>query len=38
MDKPKALLVAGISAELKTMLAEVVELVPLNKQGDTTQF
>ena len=38
MDKPKALLVAGISAELKGMLAEVVELVPLNKQGDANQF
>jgi lactate dehydrogenase-like 2-hydroxyacid dehydrogenase len=38
MNKPKALLVAGISAELKSMLAEVVELVPLNKQGDATQF
>ena len=38
MDKPKALLVAGISAELKGMLAEVVELVPLNKQGNATQF
>lgn len=38
MDKPKALLVAGISTELKTMLADVVELVPLNKQGDVTRF
>jgi hydroxypyruvate reductase len=38
MDKPLALLVAGISSELKAMLAEVVELVPLNKQGDATQF
>jgi len=38
MDKPLALLVAGISSELKAMLAEVVELVPLNKQGDETQF
>lgn len=38
MDKPKALLVAGISTELKSLLAEVVELVPLNKQGDATRY
>lgn len=38
MDKPRALLVAGISSELKAMLAEVVELVSLNQQSNATQF
>lgn len=38
MNKPQALLVAGISAQLKNLLSEVVELVPLNKQGDVVQF
>jgi len=38
MSKHLALLVAGISAELKNMLGPVVDLVPVDKQADRAQF